>query len=126
MYFCYTEANDVYGALANPSFQIYYSFCSPIGPVNWVLTFGGVQRRCITFSSSSAAKLIIALETAPFGTTEDFNIDVKYTNVYKNLSSSSTWVQFGGCPQPPGFADSNYALVSVSGFACNTYFPPLD
>lgn len=124
LYWCADYTQDAYTTGANPTFQIYYDFCSPSGPVRWVLSFGGVQRRCVNQGTTSGDSAIVMLETTGASTT-DRNIDVKYTNLKVNLTGSATWVNFDanfsvGGPAP------NYSIQIVNGTAVNAYLAPLE
>jgi hypothetical protein len=122
VYSCYTIATDVYAAGANPSFQIQLTACS--GSTRWALYFDGILRACVTAPLPYASGVAVGIETA--GTSTDYNIDVKYLNLYKHFVGSGTWFAFGDCDFAPSFADPNYDVDGPSTIACNTFLPPLN
>jgi len=122
LYWCTSYTQDAYTTGVNPTFQIYYDFCSPSGPNAWVLTFAGTQRKCATNSGSGGSRASVGLETAG-GSTVDRNIDVKYTNLQVNLTGSTTWINFS---QSGVHVDPSYSLTVVSATAVNAYLAPLN
>lgn len=123
-YFCDDFSLDAYAAGSNPTFQIYYSFCQAANANRWVMTFNGVQRTCMNAGTTGAQALNIGLETTG-GSTTDRNIDVKYTNLKKNLTGSTTWSDLGN-PGASLVIDPNYSYQFVSNTAQNFYLAPLD
>lgn len=123
LYWCVDYTQDAYTTGANPTFQIEYGFCSPSGPVSWVLTFAGTQRRCAANSGSAGSRAIVMLETAGSSTT-DRNIDVKYTTLKVNLTGFPTWLDFSATHQVG--PDASYSVTLVSSTAVNAYLAPLD
>lgn len=123
IYHCVDIQLDVYAAGASPSFELRRASCS--GSTKWVLWFAGIQRACLTSSYTYSNLLGVGIETTG-GSTTDRNIDVKYFNLYKNYTFSTTWFAFENCDIPPSFANPNYAWDGTSNWACNVYLPPLD
>jgi hypothetical protein len=121
VYWCYAYTQDAYTTGATPSFQIYYDFCSPSGPASWVLTFAGVQRRCVQDGTTQGSRASVFLETV--GTTIDRNIDVKYSGLMINPTNSATWQNFTATGSA---AAPNYTVNIVSDTAVNAYLAPLD
>jgi hypothetical protein len=120
VYACQNFSTSAWVTGDNPSFQILYTTCPTIG-TRWVLTFAGAQRTCIYNGNTQGPKIVAGLETL---TTADRNIDVKYTNLKKNLPGSSTWSNMGDTR--PGYTDPNYAYTYVSTSAFNVFLPPLN
>jgi len=120
VYLCQNFSTNAWVAGSNPSFQILYTTCPTIG-ARWVLTFAGAQRTCIYQGNTQGPAILAGLETFS-GTNR--NIDVKYTNLKKNLPGSSTWSNMGDTR--PGHADLNYTYQYVSTSAFNVFLAPLD
>lgn len=85
VYTCSNFSTKAYLAGSHPSFKIQWAFCQAVGANRWLMTFASAQRTCI-FGPSSGVALVAGLET--FGTV-DRNIDVKWTNMKKNLTGTS-------------------------------------
>lgn len=124
-YVCHVFAADAYAFGSNPSFEISYGWCSTLGANTWRLYFGGTLRKCVPSSSVGATTLVIGLETVNAGST-DYNIDVKYTNLKKNLTGSTTWSNYGNPGAGGEYWDDNYLGEIVSDTAENFFLPPLD
>ena len=122
IYQCFLIAADAYGTGNNPTFQITQALCN--GIYSWNMYFSGFLRKCLNTGTYLGSGVAVGIETT--NTTLDKNIDVKYTNLIRNLIGTSTWSNFGGCPVPPSLRSPNYAVATVSGTACNTCMPPLD
>jgi hypothetical protein len=127
LYFCNEFNPDGWGIGDNPSFRIERANCPSGGFPSWVLTFAGTTRTCISSSSTAAIALPVGLEvvTSPPDTT-DRNIDVKYTNLNRNLTNSTTWQSYG----TPAASDINcaasYTCTIVSSTSSNFYLAPLN
>ena len=127
MYFCEDFSDDAWTTGSNPSFRIERTNCPTGGYPAWVLTFAGTTRTCLTTSATAAIALPVGLEvvSSPPNTT-DRNIDVKYTNLNRNLTNSTSWVSYG----TPAASDFNcaqsYTCTIVSTTASNYYLAPLN
>jgi hypothetical protein len=82
--------------------------------------FDGIQRACVNHSNHIGQALTAGLEIQ--GTTTDYNIDMKWTSMYKGLTGTSAWSPWG-TPTPD--VSPNYTFVKVSSTAMNTYLGTL-
>lgn len=105
-----------------PTFSISWSWCQAQNGNRWVLSFAGVQRGCLNHSTRAARIISAGLETTGTSNT-DRNIDVGYFNVYRSLTGSSTWDQFGS-GQP--YVDANYKYMYVNSTEYRVYLAPWD
>lgn len=104
----------------NPSFQLLYTSCSGIN--RWKLDFFGGTRNCTSNGYSQGVIIVGMLENN--GSTNDHNLDVKYTNMMKNHPGSTTWSNMGDTS--PGHAADWYTYQYVSTTAFNLFLAPLD
>ena len=122
MYFCEDVDVDAYGAGTNPAFNISYGFCPSVSANRWQMSFGGVLWRCIQSGANGATQAIAGLETTG-GSSVDRNIDVKYTNLQRNMKGSNAWVNLIHNGQT---VDPNYTVTIVSNTAHNAFLAPLN
>jgi hypothetical protein len=107
--------------------MIYYETGALCGGDVWVLKLNGITRACIYSIQSGAQRVIVGLETAsnPFSTV-DRNIDVKYTNLYRNQTNGTDWQVLGHPSASDFIVDPAYDYAWVSDTAQNFFLPPLD
>jgi hypothetical protein len=125
-YGCLTAVSNIYWVGSNPSFEIAWTSCAGYG--RFVLSMGGVPRACLLPWNpywTAGYRVSFGLETAPFGITSDYNLDVKYTNLRKNYTNLPGWYVLGNC-EDFEVQNPDYQVRYVSSTACNTYWPPLD
>jgi hypothetical protein len=121
VYWCANFNAEQYVAGDNPSFQILYT--NTCGTTNhWVLAFGGITQFCFSNGFTQGIGLYAMIENDNGVASRD--IDVKYTNLMKNLPGSGTWSNLGDTR--PGHADQDYVFTYVSTTAFNVYLPPLN
>lgn len=123
VYFCEDVNVDAYGAGTNPAFNIEYGFCPSVSANRWLLSFGGVLWRCKDSGAVGAVSGKAGLETTG-GSNVDRNIDVKYTNLQRNMQGSTSWLNLG--PFNESFAAPNYTYQFVSNTAFNVFLAPLN
>jgi hypothetical protein len=121
VYYCHDVVVNGYAAGSNPSFAIEWGWCPWDSQNLWTLYFGGALRSCEFGTSSSGAIVNSGLEVSG-GTTIDYNIDVKYTNLRRRIAGSTLYSSPG-----TSFAciDPSYQYQSVSSSAHNDYLGTL-
>jgi hypothetical protein len=127
LYWCYLFSPDAWAVGNNPSFKIEYAGCPPSGNPGWVLTFATVVRACQQFGTTAARSLVVGLETVNFTNPPnpaDRNIDVKFSDLKRNLTNSTSWVDLGQSGQPVVFDFYDYTIVSNT--AQNFFLAPLN
>ena len=123
LYFCEDVQQDVYSTGDAPSFEIAYKTCAANGLQRWVLSLGGLQRRCYSQGSIGGIGGAVLLETTGLSTT-DRNIDVKYTGVKINKTLSTAWLDFN--PTHYVGPSPSYTVQIVSSTSVNAYLAPLN
>jgi len=127
LYFCWDFSPDAFGVGANPSFQIYHTTCPFWAQTLWVVSFNGTALDCVNLGSNSAQYLTVGLEvrTDPFDAT-DRNIDVKYTQLFRNQTNGANWIELGHPPMSDVYLDQSYKWQWVSNTAQNFYLGVLN
>lgn len=124
LYFCEDFDHDFYGVGSNPNFKIYYETGALCGGNRWILTLNGITRACLVTSGSSAQHVNVGLEVVSYPPDPtDRNIDVKFTNLYMNLTNGTNWLELG---TPQWLVDDFYTKSWVSNTAENFYLAPLN
>lgn len=122
-YFCEKFASNQFGIGSNPTFQMLWDPVVCGG--QWVLTFNGITRACLATAASSSDWLVVGLETRSLpDDPTDRNIDVKYTNLKRNQTNGTQWLDLGTPILQK--IDPNYTGSHPSTTAYNLYLAPLD
>lgn len=108
VYACSDFCVDCWDTGDNPSFKIEWASCLPQPVSRWVVTFAGTNRACISGPSSGIGGSA-GLEVV--GTTNDYNIDAKWTNMQQRPQGGTFW----GCyDSRPGQEAPDYTYQYVN------------
>jgi hypothetical protein len=122
VYVCDDVDVNAFGAGDTPAFNITYNWCPSASGNRWLMSFEGVLWTCLNAGVTAAVQVTAGLETT--GTSSvDRNIDVKYTNLERNMQGSTTWVNL---VHNLTIVNPNYDLDIVNNRAHNAYLAPLD
>jgi hypothetical protein len=121
VYFCRTEANDVYGAGDGADFKIVWGTCPSTSTNQWLMYFGGF-RRCLSATASQGSRVVAMLETTALGgTTVDRNIDFTASGMQYRIGG--TWIGMNGLAQ---VIAPSYEITVPQPDTANVFLPPLN